>query len=540
MKLHIDNVPASFDALARRLEDDRILQRIWAHDPSVWSDAPDEIVNRLDWLHLPFAMQRHLESIQSFAQEIAATDIEHVLLLGMGGSSLAPETFSRIYGSCTGSPKLVVLDSTHPQAILDIEAEIDLAKTLVIVATKSGGTTETLSLYRYFFGRMRETVGAGATGARFVAITDPGSRLVDIAHSNAFRKVFTNNPNIGGRYSALSHFGLVPAALCGIDVSRMLASVSTLIMESALATSVTENVSAELGLTLAAAATEGRNKLTFVLPPAKASFGDWVEQLIAESTGKQGRGIVPVVQEQVGSPETYRCDRVFVAINPSEPVAHQLEELRAAGHPIITMSESAEDALPRLMYVWELATALAGHILMINPFDQPNVESAKVASRSFVDRFRKTGEPPETGSVPLDANTLREFIARSNPRYFSIQAYLPPSRDMNDGLAALRERLRKRTCASTTSGYGPRFLHSTGQLHKGDSGEGAFIQLVSPELPNLPIPQEDAFVGTPLSFGALISAQAAGDRAALEQAGRHVITFDVSSPRQLMELAETL
>jgi len=539
--IRIDNAPETLGRLARRFESNGVLPRIWAHDPTVWGNTSDEVVNRLDWLHLPFSMQRHLSDIETFAQAVVSEGIEHILLLGMGGSSLAPETFFRTYGRQAGHPELMVLDSTHPQAIQDAQQRLNLERTLVIVATKSGGTTETLSLFRYFFARISEFVGPSRAGRQFVAITDPGSRLVEIASTRGFRELFVSNPNIGGRYSAFSHFGLVPAALCGIPISDILASVRPLASDSALKLRVESNVGAQLGLLLGAAALEERNKLTFVLSETIESFGTWVEQLIAESTGKHGLGIVPIVGEVLGDPCTYRTDRVFAVVGaPGLSIKRKLEALRKAGHPIITLAKLDAQALPQLMYLWEFATAIAGHVLSINPFDQPNVESAKRLSRAFIEEHRRTGKLPASDAVPLSSEGLLQFIDEVPSGYYGIQAYLPPSESLNHALGVLRHRLRTRTRTCTTLGYGPRFLHSTGQLHKGDSGEGAFAQLVSERMPELLIPEEDDSGGMPLSFGALIAAQAAGDRQALQQAGRRVATFVVSSARQLLEAANTI
>jgi transaldolase/glucose-6-phosphate isomerase len=528
--LRATNLPDRYNELLSQFERARVLSRLWAHDYTVWSPEPREITNRLGWLHAPFSMMPELDRLDAFAKGVRANGFEHVLLLGMGGSSLAPETFARTFGATPNSPDVTVLDSTHPAAIAAVESRLDLSRTLFLVATKSGTTTETLSLFRYFFNRALEEEEAAKVGARFVAITDPGSPLGALAVRHGFREVFLNDPNIGGRYSALSLFGLVPAALLGIDIERLLKRAQRIAIESAAHASPGENTAVRLGLILATCTVAGRDKATFLLPPELASFGGWVEQLIAESTGKEGIGILPIVGEPVGAAKVYGDDRMFIVLTlrGKEQDDDAISELDRAGHPIVRIEIDGVDSLGDQFFLWELATAVAAHVLKINPFDQPNVESAKTLARELVNTFRRTGALPPGDSTLLEADGLAAFLdGIGAPDYLAIQAYLPPSERLTDAFTALRIVLRDRLNIATTFGYGPRFLHSTGQLHKGDRGNGRFVQLVSDVEADLPIPDEVGSAASSLTFGTLISAQAGGDRLALLGAGRSVAVYAV-------------
>ncbi len=515
--------PDGYETLRTRFEQQRVLPRIWAHDHTVWKNDPDDIVNRLGWLHAPFAACRELPRLKDFASTVHKAGFREVLLLGMGGSSLAPETYGLTFGAGPKGLRLTVLDSTHPAAVLDVERRLDLDRTLVVVATKSGTTTETLSLFRYIYRRMS---GDGASpGDRFVAITDPGSPLLQQAAAAGFRTTFLNDPNLGGRYSALSLFGLVPAALLGIDLETLLDRARRAAID---ATCPSDNGAVDLGLTLAAWAVKGRDKVTFVLPPAVGSFGAWVEQLIAESTGKERSGLVPVVGEPLGPPPAYGDDRLFVAFSLPDAAPDQdaLQALERGGHPIVRIDLTDPYELAAEFFRWELATAIVGWALGINPFDQPNVESAKRLARASVDDFRRTGIRPSPESTPLSSDDLTTFLESSgSPAYVALQAYLPPDDRLTDAFTSLRRAIRDRYRVATTFGYGPRFLHSTGQLHKGDAGHGLFVQLVDDETVDLPIPDGFDTGSSSLDFGTLITAQAAGDRAALLDAGRKVVTF---------------
>ncbi|GAB4576256.1 MAG: hypothetical protein Kow0077_31820 [Anaerolineae bacterium] len=515
-----------------RMRAERVVARIWAHDHTVWKPEPTEITNRLGWLNLHETMRQHLPEIDRLVQSVVGEGFEQVLLLGMGGSSLAPEVFSRMF---TDPEKrrldLMVLDSTHPDAVRATEAALDLSKTLFIVSTKSGGTVETLSFFKYFYNRMQAIVGPARAGQHFVAITDPGSKLADLAEAHGFRATFLNDPNVGGRFSALSLVGLVPAALVGVDLDRLLATVAPL-AEACHADDPADNPGALLGAVLGWFAEAGRNKLTLAISPELASLGDWIEQLVAESTGKEGKGILPVVGETPGDPDVYGNDRVFVALLLDDDSRFNvaLARLESGGHPVIRIDVSNRYDIARQFWLWEFATAVAGYVLRINPFDQPNVESAKVRAREAVKAFQQTGRLPDVEALAPDVARLTEFLKAAQPGdYIALQAYVPANEATSAALQALRLQLRDSYALATTVGYGPRFLHSTGQLHKGDDGSGLFVQLVNEPVADVPIPDEAGQPGSTLTFGTLIRAQANGDRAALLDAGRRVIRFDLGS-----------
>ena len=481
--------------------------RIWARDATLWA-APGtpEIADRLGWLDSPYAMRDAPAEIEALRSECVADGLTDVVLLGMGGSSLAPEVFRVSFGRRPGGLELYVLDSTHPEAVLAVERAIDLERTLFLVSTKSGGTIETLSLFRHFHARVSERRAADA-GRSFVAITDPGSSLVELAEAHAFRRTFLNDPDIGGRYSALSYFGLVPAGLLGVDLEEVLERG-----RGAAAENRVEGEPGEalwLGAALAELARRGRDKLTLVLDEPIEAFGLWVEQLIAESTGKRGRGILPVTGEPLGQPGSYGSDRVFVAHGGDAAV---LDALAAAGHPAIELPYYGVEDLGRLFFIWELATAAAGWALEINPFDQPNVQEAKDATAAVLDRYGERGrlaEVPQAGDGALHA--LAERL--EPPGYLALMGYLEPSAKVDRAVAALRAAIRNAHGVATTFGYGPRFLHSTGQLHKGGPATGSFVQLLASPREDVEIPAAG------YSFGTLVRAQADGDLEALRSHG---------------------
>jgi transaldolase/glucose-6-phosphate isomerase len=525
---------AAVDAALSEMVENRIMARIWAHDHTVWKPEPTEITNRLDWLHTAEVMLENVPRLEALTEEVRADGYTHALLLGMGGSSLAPEVFSKTFGGGRDvvEPRpyigLAVLDSTDPGAVLAQAERLDLAHTLFIVATKSGSTVETLSFFKFFYNRVAEALGADRAGEHFIAITDPGSKLVDLADRYGFRATLLNDPNIGGRYSALSYFGLVPAALVGVDVPRLLdrALARTSGCEPCVAAG--DNASAWLGAVLGELAKAGRDKVTFAISPAIASFGDWVEQLIAESTGKEGTGILPVVGEPLGPPEVYGDDRLFVHLRLSGDDTHDaaLDALEAVGHPVVRLNLHDPYDLGGQFFLWEMATAVASHRLGINPFDQPNVEAAKALARRMVAEYTEKGALPSGESAPLTAEALNDFLSQAQPGdYIALQAYLQPTAGTDAALAALRVRLRDRFKLATTVGYGPRFLHSTGQLHKGDAGHGLFIQFTADDPRDVPIPDEAGWPDSSITFGVLKATQALGDRQALLDAGRRVIRF---------------
>jgi glucose-6-phosphate isomerase len=475
------------------------VRRIWQRDFTVWRDDPTEISDRLGWLIVHETMRERVADLRDFAAGCAADGLTHAVLAGMGGSSLAPEVLRETLGVSPGMLDLVVLDTTHPDEILAVDRALPLDRTLFVVASKSGTTTETLSHFAYFWDKVSD-------GSRFVAITDAGTPLEELAVERGFRRVFLNPSDIGGRYSALSYFGLVPGALLGVDLEGLLDRAMA--MASACRSEVAaNNPGARVGATVGEAALLGRDKFTLVLDRTISSFGSWVEQLIAESTGKEGRGVVPIDGENVGDAGVYGADRLFVGIG-GEVVEKTLAHLRDEGQPAMHLWLEDSVELGREFFRWEFATAVAGIVLGINPFDQPNVQEAKDATK----RLLAQDALPDAGEDDLGL-VLREV--RSGD-YVAIQAYLPRDQDTERRLQAARMSLRDRLRVATTLGFGPRFLHSTGQLHKGGPNTGVFIQVVEPPAEDAPIP------GQRYSFGTLLTAQALGDLQSLRAHGRRV------------------
>ena len=491
-------------ARVRRAMAENVAQRIWRRDPSLWGGPGPEIEDRLGWLTVSESMLEHAAELHAFAEDCISEGITDVVLLGMGGSSLGPEVIRRSFGDVPGGLKLHVLDSTHPDVIAELEASLSIPDTLFIVSSKSGGTIETLSQYRYFKVK--------AQPRQFAMITDPGSPLERAARDGGLRRCFLNPPDIGGRYSVMSYFGLVPAALMGVSIEALLHRCQVAEPTCAHYDSSQSNSGLWLGVVLGELALQGRDKLTFIVSEPIESFGLWAEQLIAESTGKQGRGIVPIVDEPLGPPEAYGDDRVFVylrdADTPNAELDQALDSLAAAGHPTMTLATHGAVDLGRVFFLAEFATAVAGWALEINPFDQPNVQEAKDNTR----RVLQSGVPELTVA---DDDALRALLQDAGPpHYIAILGYLQPSDALDAAIAELRNVLRATTGAATTFGYGPRYLHSTGQLHKGGPPVGRFLQLVSDTGSDREIP------GAGFSFGTLIAAQAAGDLQTLRDHGR--------------------
>jgi len=527
------------------LKANEVVARIWKHDHTVWKAEPDEITNRLGWLTTAEVMLENLHWVKKFADQVRAEGFTHALLLGMGGSSLAPEVFRRTFGVKKGCLDLAVLDSTDPEAVLDYADHLDLKKTLFIVSTKSGTTTETLSFYKFFYNLVSDRVGRGKAGKHFVAITDPESPLAAEAARRGFRAVFLNDPNIGGRYSALSYFGIVPAFLIGMDVELLLLRAGTMVCncEGCNCPVDGDNSGARLGVVMGELAKAGKDKLTLVTSPSIESFGDWVEQLIAESTGKEGKGILPVVGERPAPPPVYGEDRLFVYLRLDADGTHDgaVQALQDAGHPVVRLRLRDEYDLGAQMFLWEMATAVAGHVLGINPFDQPNVEAAKVRAREMIAQYRAEGRLPEDEPASLTPDALERFLSDADPGdYIALQAYVRPSAETWAALQAFRLRLRDQYRLATTLGYGPRFLHSTGQLHKGDAGRGMFIQFTSDPERDAPVPDEAGSAEAALTFGVLKMAAALGDKQALVEAGRRVLRFHLGTEvlEGLRQLAE--
>lgn len=519
---------AVVETALQEMKADNIMGRIWQHDPTVWKPEPTEITNRLGWLHTPSTFASHVAGINAFVAGVRADGLTDVLLLGMGGSSLAPEVLFNVFGG--DGLRLAVLDSTDPGAVLTQAERLDPATTLFVVATKSGGTVETLSFFKYFYNWTVAALGVEAAGAHFVAITDPGSKLVALAERYDFRQTFINDPNIGGRYSVLSYFGLVPAGLVGADVALLLDRAFSMACngEGCNCPVTGDNNGARLGAIMGELAKAGRDKITFVTSPELANFGDWVEQLIAESTGKEGLGILPIVDEPLGDPATYGADRLFVYLQLAGDDTHNeaLAVLSSAGHPVVRLHLQDVYDVGEQFFLWELATAVAGYRLGIQPFDQPNVEEAKISARKMVAAYHETGRIPESEVAELSGEVLAGFVAGFRPGdYIAIQAYLQPTAETTTALQTLRLRLREQTQLATTLGYGPRFLHSTGQLHKGDGNNGLFIQFTSEPAQDVSIPDAAGEADSAMSFGVLKMAQALGDGQALREAGRRFIHF---------------
>lgn len=518
-------------AVDRRLaewEAEGVGRRIWYRDPTVWAETDlPELSDRLGWLTLPGEMAAQLEELKGFASTVAEGSMTHVVLAGMGGSSLAPEVFQATLGNAEGYPELIVLDSTHPDAVRSIDDRIDLATTLFVIASKSGTTLETMSFFQYFWARL-EAAGL-AQGDHFIALTDPGSQLVELAETRRFRRVFETPPEVGGRYSALTAFGLVPAALIGADVDQILASAAAVAAACSAATPAAENPGLVLGAIWGEAALAGRDKVTFVVSPSLTAFPNWLEQLIAESTGKDGTGIVPVAGEDLAPPEGYADDRLFVRyrLAGENDADSELAALAKAGHPVVTIELAQLEDLGGEIFRAEFATAAAGAVLGIHPFNQPDVQLAKELARQAMAGDLNGGAP--IGAVsPANANELMTWLG-SLPEggYIGLQAYAPMTATTTELLQALRLHLRDATTAATTVGFGPRFLHSTGQLHKGGPSKAIFMQLVTEPAEDLPVPETD------YAFGHLIAAQAEGDYRALQERGQQVLRVQLGHDSDL-------
>jgi len=526
------------------LREKQVMGRLWEHDYTLWKDDPREISNRLGWLSSPVNMKGVVGQIRNTVEEIRRDGYTDALVLGMGGSSLAPDLFSRAFNVLEGFLTLRVLDSTDPMAVLEKSESLDPARTLFVVSSKSGTTAETLSHFKYFYNLTMKAVGKGKAGRHFIAITDPGSPLASMASDLRFREVFLNDPDIGGRYSALSYFGLVPAALMGINVDLLLdrATVMFSNCEPANCPVQGDNTGAILGAVLGALQNNGVDKLTFLTSPPISPLGAWLEQLLAESTGKKGKGIVPVDGEFPGRPDFYRNDRLFAYLRVQGDITfdEHIKTLQDAGHPVVSIQLADLYDIGGEFFRWEVATAVAGHIMEINPFDQPDVESAKVQARRMLQEYIDRGRLPvyEPLLVEQDVEVYSDlpsgsltdavsaFLKKVRPGdYVALQAYVNPAVETFLVLQEFRHRIRDNYKVATTLGFGPRFLHSTGQLHKGDGGNGLFIQITADDTVDIPIPDVPGREESDVTFGVLKAAQAMGDRQALLDAGRRVIRF---------------
>ena len=500
----------------------------------------EKIRERLGWLHVADTMYDRLSDLRSFTDQIMRDGFTQVVLLGMGGSSLAPEVLAMIFGAAPGHPQLLVVDTTSPRAIHSVCALVDFDRTLFIIASKSGTTTETLALEQYFFERIRTQKG-DATGRQFVSITDPGQALAVSSEQRGYRRVFLNFADIGGRYSALSYFGLVPAALLGVDLKLFIERAQ---QEMALSMSGLNNAAYQLGSVLGTLAKHGRDKLTLVLSPDLRPLGAWIEQLVAESLGKDGVSIVPIDTEPLGAPEVYGQDRLFVSVSAGTDRRRDggLDALARAGHPVVRWCVNDRYDTAAEFFRWEFATAVAGAVLRVNPFDEPNVAESKEATRSALVQWENTGElfsePPLSQDRWLVAfgsgamfdgcatieSCLTALVRSIVPGdYFTILAYLAQEPSVDECLHDLRRAVGRKLCVATTIGYGPRYLHSTGQLHKGGPNNGAFLQLTCTPDKDLAIPT------APYSFGVLHRAQALGDFTALQDRSRRVLCVHLGS-----------
>ncbi|MFN2465905.1 MAG: glucose-6-phosphate isomerase [Candidatus Dormibacteria bacterium] len=512
----------------QRMTREHWAERLWSRDGSLWSPDPGKARDIAWWAGWLDVAPKMLEREREFdvARREMGARFDHVVLCGMGGSSLCPEVLRTTYGRQDGAPELIVLDSTDPTTIAAVRDRIELARTLFVVASKSGGTLETLSHYRFFHQAMREA-GVEHHSRHFVAITDPGSGLEELAKQQDFGHAFLNPEDIGGRYSALSYFGMVPAALMGLDQTQILASART------MATMCREadagvNPGLALGAVLGAAAAAGREKCTIVCSPAVANLGLWLEQLLAESTGKEGKGIVPVPAEPAGDPSSYGDDRLFVYVRSAgaDPAQDEaMKALRLAGQPVYNIEIDGPQDLGAEFMRWEVATAIAGAILQIDPFDQPNVQESKDNTKTALGKYAESGDfGVEVSGDPQ--GDVRDLFGSLRPGdYFAILAYTEDSEDVHQKLQELRRLVRDRFRVATTLGFGPRYLHSTGQLHKGGPGSGTYLILTDDRGPDLPIP------GETYGFKTLINAQWMGDLKSLRDHGRRVAQVPLGEDR---------
>jgi transaldolase/glucose-6-phosphate isomerase len=526
-----------------------VVRRIWRKDAPLWKEDEKSlqiIKNALGWLTVTDTMIGVEDDLAAFADRIRnAGRFKHVMLCGMGGSSLCPEVLRRTFGHPEGYPELLVLDSTDPDTINMFAEQIDLTRCLFIISSKSGTTIEPLSFYKYWYDRVGQR--QPSAGESFVAITDPGTLMFEMASKDQFKRIFLNPPDIGGRYSALSYFGMVPAALMGLDIKKLLNRAERVVHACASVVPAADNPGARLGAIMGEMARAGRDKLTIITDPQIEALGLWIEQLVAESTGKEGQGIVPVTGEPLGPPGVYGEDRLFISIalgRLDSDMEVKLKALEAAGHPVVYRTLTDLYDLGEEFFLWEFATAFAGYRLGINPFDQPNVQESKDATNELLKKFIEAGKLEEQTALVTDGaltvyaderehdalsnssilDALRAHLERAGAGdYIALLNYIEETPEHEAMIQAIRTRLRDVTRCATTTGYGPRFLHSTGQLHKGGSDAGVFIQVTAPDQLDLPIP------GQPYTFGVLKQAQALGDFRSLSSRGRRAIRVDLGT-----------
>jgi transaldolase / glucose-6-phosphate isomerase len=523
--------------------------KLWARDSSLWTNHEEN--KWLDWLDIVGEQQKNIRRFTNFAAEVRDAKFTHVLLLGMGGSSLCPEVMRESFGRMQGYPELHVLDSTDPAQIRSIENKIDIGSTLFFVSSKSGTTLEPNIFKQYFFERAQKVLGDRA-GSHFIAVTDPGSKLRQGAEADGFRKIFLGVPGIGGRYSALSDFGMAPAAAAGIDVPNFLDRTSRMVQACGPEFGALDNPGVILGAVLGVAHQQNRNKITIISSPGIYDLGAWLEQLLAESTGKDGKGLIPVDWESIAAPDIYGDDRLFVYLRlATGPDAHQdtaIESIRQTGQPIVRISVEDVYNLGQEFFRWEIATAVAGSIIGINPFDQPDVEASKVATRKLTEEYERSGSLPtekplfESEHISLftdDQNAavlnstieerslegyLRAHFSRLNPGdYFALLAYVEMNREHEAALQSARHAVRDRKRVATCLGFGPRFLHSTGQAYKGGPNTGVFLQITCDDANDLAVP------GQKYTFGTVKAAQARGDFTVLSKRGRRALRLQLGA-----------
>ncbi|MBO0860417.1 MAG: bifunctional transaldolase/phosoglucose isomerase [Chloracidobacterium sp.] len=565
MDASLGGYEADVQTIIKRAESEQWTRKICRKDASLWKleEAHQKIIkNSLGWVTVPEQLVESADELAAFSARVRDEGFKDVALLGMGGSSLCPEVFRRTFGKVPGSPELHVLDSTDPSTILALRSAVDLPRTIFVVASKSGTTIEPLMFYKYFFNEMRKEKGENA-GENFVAITDPSTYMEAMATGDKFRRIFLNPSDIGGRYSALSYFGMVPAALQGVDFKTLLDRAERAMHACQPAVPAADNPAVRLGSIIGALAKAGRNKLTLSTDPEISSLGLWVEQLVAESAGKEGKGILPVANEALTSPEMYGDDRLFIhiAVGMIDPEAeNRLRAIEAAGHPVVRRVMNDTLDLGEEFYVWEMATAIAGAVIGVDPFDQPNVQESKDNTKLLLEDFKRDGRLPEQTlavegrglKVYCDEETIQAlgknktvetFIAAHLKRvkpgdYLAMLDYIRETDENESLIQSIRAHLRDALRVATTTGYGPRFLHSTGQLHKGGDSSGVFIQITADDLKDVPI------VGEPFTFGVLKQAQALGDFQSLASRDRRAIRVHLGADvaaglKTLLEIVRT-
>jgi transaldolase/glucose-6-phosphate isomerase len=515
--------------------------RLWQKDASLWSGTDES--NWLGWLTSTEEQIAHIDALHQIAEDVKNSRFKHVLLLGMGGSSLCPEVLRMTFGKIKGFPELHVLDSTDPAQIKAIETKVDLNRTLCIVSSKSGSTLEPNIYKQYFFERVKAKVGEKEAGNRFIAITDAGSKMQQVAESDGFRKIFMGVPSIGGRYSAISNFGMVPAAVMGLDVANFLKNTQEMVQACGPSCAADENPGVILGTILGVAANHGRDKLTIITSPGIFDLGAWLEQLIAESTGKIGKGIIPVDRERPARPSAYGDDRLFVylrlASKPDRAQDSAVAALQIAGYPVVRITLSNIYNLGQEFFRWEIATAVAGSIIGINAFNQPDVEASKIETRKLTTEYETTGSlPPESPffedkGIKLFADEKNTAVLRGGTKlagvlkahlsrlaagdYFAVLGYIRMDAANEKALQGIRHAVRDKKKVATVLGFGPRFLHSTGQAYKGGPNSGVFLQITCDDANDLPVP------GQKYTFGVVKAAQARGDFAVLAERGRRAL-----------------